>query len=731
MGTGHSPGLLSRTDIGTTPDEHAPTTLLQSRARQADLRDQRAPTKRSSHKGGKSTEGVLLYTVSGSKERRGPEARDKPESTELLCGDPPLQDGGHPYNEGIAEARRLASKGGSKGCLLHDSDPPESQAIPQVPVSGRVVRVHLPTLWPLIGTMGLYQDPETSSSSAEEVGGEVGDIYRRHAGNGRAPGHVTGPNSRCDLPVGVPGFHNKLQEVGPSPNKEDRIPWHYGGYHPNGSEPAPREDEKNPCGGSEVTRGGDSIGTSPGMLDRENECSFPSNSTSPTVLSGPTDEPISCSGGESSELRDSVVSLTRQLGGAGMVGHPDEEVEWQGPNKEGCRPDHRVRCFTDRLGSSLWPTTDRRSMVSTGEADAHKLPGAAGSHSSNSHLCKRQSGYRSAAEDRQHDSSCIHKQPGRYSLQEPGNISKEPLDVMPGKEHSHHSSTPARCIQPDCRCRVTDIVRLVRLEAGSGDIQQDRPAVWTNRDRSICLQTDQPVQTLFQLAARSIRSSYRRIPTGLVEVERVCEPSMESDRQGPVTNPVSECPGNSDSTSVGHPALVPNPPGHASRPATPITPESVPTRDVPPTSRVEHLRKRFRDQNLSEKATDLVLKSWRSKTNKSYDSLFGRWHRWCDQQGADPFSGPISAVANFLASLFEEGYQYNSVNAYRSAISSVHEKVDGVDVGQHPTITRLLKGVFNDRPPLPRYSSTWNVQTVLDYIKSLNDAKQQSLVSVQ
>ena len=68
--------------------------------------------------------------------------------------------------------------------------------------------------------------------------------------------------------------------------------------------------------------------------------------------------------------------------------------------------------------------------------------------------------------------------------------------------------------------------------------------------------------------------------------------------------------------------------------------------------------------------------------------------------------------------LHKEGYQYRSLNAYRSAISSVHERVDGFTVGQHPLVTRLMKGVFNDRPPLPRYTCTWNVQTVLTCISS-------------
>ena len=59
---------------------------------------------------------------------------------------------------------------------------------------------------------------------------------------------------------------------------------------------------------------------------------------------------------------------------------------------------------------------------------------------------------------------------------------------------------------------------------------------------------------------------------------------------------------------------------------------------------------------------------------------------------------------------------YRSLNCYRSAISSVHLPVDGFQVGQHPLVTRLLKGVFNSRPPMPRYKDTWEVSKVLRYL---------------
>ena len=49
-----------------------------------------------------------------------------------------------------------------------------------------------------------------------------------------------------------------------------------------------------------------------------------------------------------------------------------------------------------------------------------------------------------------------------------------------------------------------------------------------------------------------------------------------------------------------------------------------------------------------------------------------------------------------------QGYQTSSLNAYQSAISSVRDRVDDVDVGKHPLISGLLKGAFHVRSPLPR-----------------------------
>ena len=67
------------------------------------------------------------------------------------------------------------------------------------------------------------------------------------------------------------------------------------------------------------------------------------------------------------------------------------------------------------------------------------------------------------------------------------------------------------------------------------------------------------------------------------------------------------------------------------------------------------------------------------------------------------------------------GKQYRTINTLRSAISMSHNEIDGTRVGQHPLVSRFLKGVFNNRPPAPKYSSTWDVDVVLNYIKNLPD----------
>ena len=75
------------------------------------------------------------------------------------------------------------------------------------------------------------------------------------------------------------------------------------------------------------------------------------------------------------------------------------------------------------------------------------------------------------------------------------------------------------------------------------------------------------------------------------------------------------------------------------------------------------------------------------------------------------------------------GKQYCMINTMCSAISMTH-KVNSVQVGQHPMVSHFLKGIFNNRPPTPRHSSTWDVDIVLNCIMNLPDKNKLSLQCV-
>jgi hypothetical protein len=87
----------------------------------------------------------------------------------------------------------------------------------------------------------------------------------------------------------------------------------------------------------------------------------------------------------------------------------------------------------------------------------------------------------------------------------------------------------------------------------------------------------------------------------------------------------------------------------------------------------------------------------------------------------------VENIANFLSYLYTEGYEYSTINSYRSAISAIHPEIGVGKVGQHNTIKQVMAGIFNKHPHLPRYTKTWNVDLVLNHIQGMPENKELEL----
>ena len=253
---------------------------------------------------------------------------------------------------------------------------------------------------------------------------------------------------------------------------------------------------------------------------------------------------------------------------------------------------------------------------------------------------------------------------------------------------------------------IQDSEGSLRLETQPSHISTDTGSNGSTGCGPVCVSPDETASPHLQLEARSGGGSNGCLHAGLVDLSRIRQPTMVPDRSMPHQGEKANSSSGINNTTVENPTMVPYGSGAPGR--LPLEDPTTAGSSVnasggglsdatgsTPVGRLAYLRESYASRGLSSQASDLMLLSWRDKTNSNYGSSFSRWASWCHQRGRDPLSGPIEDVVNFLAGLFSEGYQYQSLNAYRSAISSTHDNVDGVSVGSHPAVTRLLKGAFH------------------------------------
>ena len=53
----------------------------------------------------------------------------------------------------------------------------------------------------------------------------------------------------------------------------------------------------------------------------------------------------------------------------------------------------------------------------------------------------------------------------------------------------------------------------------------------------------------------------------------------------------------------------------------------------------------------------------------------------------------------FLTECFQEGFKYNAIAGFRSAISAYHDPTQGILVGKNPKVFDLLTGFSNKNSP--------------------------------
>lgn len=109
-----------------------------------------------------------------------------------------------------------------------------------------------------------------------------------------------------------------------------------------------------------------------------------------------------------------------------------------------------------------------------------------------------------------------------------------------------------------------------------------------------------------------------------------------------------------------------------------------------------------------------MIRSVSNATLKQYLPCIVGWAKYCTTKGIIILKPTICQVIDYLTVKFHEGLSYGSLNSLRSALSLII----GPHLGTNEKIKRLFKGFYRLRPTAPKYTDTWDVSILLNFIES-------------
>lgn len=131
--------------------------------------------------------------------------------------------------------------------------------------------------------------------------------------------------------------------------------------------------------------------------------------------------------------------------------------------------------------------------------------------------------------------------------------------------------------------------------------------------------------------------------------------------------------------------------------------------------------------DASKGVKGLILDSWRPKTRAQYEVYLRQWKTYCLVHGVDHKNPPLRKIHNFLLARFKSGVTFSAVNSARCALSAFYLDKSPVTVGAHWMTSKVMMGIRNRPPPKSRYQSTWDVDVVLELLKTWTPVKKVSL----
>ena len=315
-----------------------------------------------------------------------------------------------------------------------------------------------------------------------------------------------------------------------------------------------------------------------------------------------------------------------------------------------------------------------------------------------------------------------------YEISQSVSTVLESLETGIGAQNKIESSSYFRENESASRFIEQAVSEGNRVVSEQIDCVEDIPSLEFSSDGPLCHSREQENTTLLHVDT-SPRGFCAGCPVNcMAEHVCVCIPTSEFDFQSSVSHESVPLHSDLDSTQLAKTTLVSTSVTNVDCRTIEITSIARSTfsskgEDKPPrpsdfrSDCMAHIDKCLITEGFSEKSRKLLTASWRKGTQRDYRSKFKMFSNWCFEQQIDPYAASLKDCINFLAFKYHQGAAYRTIAGYRSMMSSVLPHVGKFPVGQHPYVIRLLKGVFNGRPPTKKLVPEWDLPLVLGCLK--------------
>jgi hypothetical protein len=114
--------------------------------------------------------------------------------------------------------------------------------------------------------------------------------------------------------------------------------------------------------------------------------------------------------------------------------------------------------------------------------------------------------------------------------------------------------------------------------------------------------------------------------------------------------------------------------------------------------------------SISDRSVHLVEAGWKRSSAERYERAWQSFKDFFHPSSIPFHQASLKDVMDYLAHLYNCKLSWSTIGIHRSAILMTLAPIDGVLVGEHPIVKRLMGRAFNERPPRWDAPTLWDPQ---------------------